>query len=170
MSRVLVNLSDDSGELGPADLPAEAPAQLVVSEIVELLDIGTKIAESEPADHQLLVGGARRRIHPGESLARAGVRPGDTLTLSSVSAQKWLEGRTDPGPPRNSGLAIPAPAPAQEQQVHRADGVRSEAIALRRKAPSNQSRSKGRQLPPNRKTVPLEMPNSRAHPAGSSTA
>lgn len=170
MSRILVNLSDDTGELGPADLPADAPARLVVSEIVELLGLDTNIAAGETTNYQLLVGGARRRIHPGESLTDAGVRPGDTLTLSRVSAEKWREGNADPGPAPKYGLALPTHVPVKEERIHRADELRSEAIALRRKTPSNQSRSKGRQVPANRKTVPLEMPNSRAHPAGSSTA
>lgn len=165
-----MNLRDDLGELGPADLPADAPAHLVVGEIVELLGLGTEIAADESTDYRLLVGDTRRRIHQGESLNAAGVRPGDTLILSSLRAEKWLEGTSNPGVARKRGLVLPVREPTRESPDRHIGANRMEAIALRRPTPSDQSRSKGRQLPLNRKTVPVEIPNSRAHPAGSSTA
>ncbi|RIK06687.1 MAG: hypothetical protein DCC49_11175 [Acidobacteria bacterium] len=170
MSRILVNLSDEAGELGPADLPAEAPARLVVKEIVELLGLSAEATDDPPAAYHLLLGESRHRIHPEESLVAAGVMPGDTLILSSVHAEKWLEGAADFGPARKSGLVLRTCVLDYARRDIDGDAIQADAIALTRRAPTDQSRSKGRQLPANRKTVPVEIPNSRAQPAGSSTA
>lgn len=165
LARILVNLRDDAGELGPADLPSDVAAEMVMREIVDLLELPAEDELGNRIEYQLLVEGTNRRIAPGESLASAGIYNNDTLVLSSTRSANWVVGGEDTVRP--SGVVLPL-RPRAPRLTRSSDlGETTLAPAVPRKA---QSRSKGKQLPPSLKTVPISIPNSRAQPAGNSTA